>query len=92
MMAYCKEIILFFLLESLLINIYLCNIVKRKAPEGKLYVYWKREGCVSLQSASPCTLNWKLNAYITKDYPQSNKHVSYTLKLYDQYGVLPWCI
>ncbi|XP_046857538.1 uncharacterized protein LOC124450933 [Xenia sp. Carnegie-2017] len=91
MMAYCKEIISFLLLQSLLINFSLCYIVKRKAPEGKLYVFLKREGCVSVQSGSPCTLNWKLNPYIAKVYTQKNKVVSHALNLYTQLGVSSLC-
>ncbi|XP_046857535.1 uncharacterized protein LOC124450928 [Xenia sp. Carnegie-2017] len=90
-MANCKEIISFLLLQSLLINSYLCNIVKRKAPEGKLYVFSKREGCVFVQSESPCTLNWKLNPYIAKLYTQKNKVVSHALNLYTQLGISSLC-
>ncbi|XP_046857532.1 uncharacterized protein LOC124450925 [Xenia sp. Carnegie-2017] len=90
-MAYCKEIISFLLLQSLLINFSLCNIIKRKAPEGKLYVFSKREGCVFVQSESPCTLNWKLNPYIAKVYTQKNKIVSHALNYYAQLGISYLC-
>ncbi|XP_046846425.1 uncharacterized protein LOC124440139 [Xenia sp. Carnegie-2017] len=82
-----KLTILFFLLLSLLIDIFLCNIVKRKAPDGKLYVFSKREGCVSVQSASPCRLNWKLNPYIAKIYAQQNAIVSHAVNLYGLLGI-----
>ncbi|XP_046857005.1 uncharacterized protein LOC124450392 [Xenia sp. Carnegie-2017] len=87
-----KEIILLFLLQTLLIDVSLCNIVKRKAPDGKLYVFSKREGCVSVQSASPCTLNWTLNTYIAKVYQQRNDIVSQALNFYRQTGYLFPCI
>ncbi|XP_046857542.1 uncharacterized protein LOC124450935 [Xenia sp. Carnegie-2017] len=90
-MAYCKEIISFLLLQSLLINFSLCNIIKRKAPEGKLYVFSKREGCVSVQSERPCKLNWKLNPYIAKVYTQKNKIVSHALNYYAQLGISYLC-
>ncbi|XP_046846171.1 uncharacterized protein LOC124439920 [Xenia sp. Carnegie-2017] len=86
-----KVIILFFLLLSLLIDVFLCNIVKRKAPDGKLYVFSKREGCVSIQSASPCRLNWKLNPYIAKFYPQENAIISNRVNLYAQLGISLKC-
>ena len=41
----------------------------------------KRDGCVSVRSEIPCTLNWKLNPYIAKEYTLQNKIVS--LKIND---------
>lgn len=84
-------IILILLLESLLIDDSMCSMVKRRAPDGKLYVFSKREGCVSVQGASPCTLNWKLNTYIANVYEQENEIVSDALKLYAQLGYSSTC-
>ncbi|XP_046846172.1 uncharacterized protein LOC124439922 [Xenia sp. Carnegie-2017] len=51
------------------------------------FTYFQREGCVSVQSASPCRLNWKLNPYIAKIYAEQNAIVSHAVNLYGQLGI-----
>ena len=68
-------------------------IVKRKAPQGKLYVFSQREGCVSIQSNATCPVTWKLDPYSAKLYEKQNEVVSKTviLKIYEELGASADC-
>ena len=66
-------------------------IVKRKAPQGKLYVFSQREGCVSVQSNATCPVTWKLDPYSAKLYENQNEVVSKTVKIYEERGASVDC-
>ena len=83
---------LFLLSTFLLICLSTCDIVKRKAPDGQLYVFSDRKGCVSVQSQMPCTVSWQLNTYLAKTYNQSNNAVALQIKLYRELGLDNNCI
>ena len=82
-MAYTsKGRTLFSLSTFLLICLSTCDIVKRKAPDGQLYVFSGRKGCVSVQSQTPCTVSWQLNNYLAKIYKQANEIVATEIKIF----------
>ena len=92
-MAYISKGLTLFLLSTfLLICLSTCYIVKRKAPDGQLYVFSNRKGCVSVQSQMPCTVSWQLNAHLAKTYDQSNKVVASQIQLYRNFGLDNNCI
>ena len=63
-----------------------CDIVKRKAPDGQLYVFSDRKGCVSVQSQTPCTVAWQLSKQRAKIYERTNNVVALQTKLYRNLG------
>ena len=61
--------VILYLLSYLMMktNSTVCHtIVKRKAPEGQLYVFSKIKGCVTVKSEEPCPLTWQLNPFLAK--------------------------
>ena len=82
------------LLSTLLLLVCLsrCDIVKRKAPDGQLYVFSERKGCVSVQSQEPCTVSWQLNNYLATIYKQSSDIVASQMKLYKSLGLEDDCL
>ena len=82
------------LLSTLLFLVCLstCNVVKRKAPDGQMYVFSNRKGCVSVQSQEPCTVSWQLNNYQAKIYKQVNGVVVFLMKLYRSQGLDVDCL
>lgn len=63
------------------------SAVKRKAPDGQLYLFSRRQGCVSVSSLEPCTLSGPLNPYFAKFYKPKNQVIKMAFKLYnDLYG------
>ena len=92
-MAYIsKGRTLFSLSTFLLICLSTCDIVKRKAPDGQLYVFSDRKGCVSVESQTPCTVSWQLNTYLAKTYNQSNNAVTSQTQLYKRLGLDNACV
>ena len=92
-MAYISEgRTLFSLSTFLLICLSICDIVKRKAPDGQLYVFSDRKGCVSVQSQTPCTVSWHLNNYLAKTYNQSNNAVASLTLSYKSLGSDNACV
>ena len=83
---------LFSLSTFLLICLSTCDIVKRKAPDGQLYVFSDRKGCVSVQSQTPCTVSWQLNNYFAKTYKQTNEIAATQTKLFRNLGVDSDCV
>ena len=83
---------LFSLSTFLLICLSTCDIVKRKAPDGQLYVFSDRKGCVSVQSQMPCTVSGQLNTYLAKTYSQSNNVVASQIQLYKRLGLDNNCV
>jgi hypothetical protein len=82
-----KGTTMFLLSMLLVICLSTCHsIVKRKAPDGQLYVFSDREGCESVQSQAPCTVSWQLNSYLAKGYNQRNKIVASTIQIYKDAG------
>ena len=69
-----------------------CDIVKRKAPDGQLYVFSDRKGCVSVQSQTPCTVSWQLNTLIAKSYNLSNNVVALQIQSYKNLGLDNDCV
>ena len=65
-----------------------CDIVKKKAPDGQLYVFSDRKGCVSVQSQTPCTVAWQLSNQRAKTYEQTNNVVASQTKLYRNLGLI----
>lgn len=92
MIYHSKRRTLFFLLNLMLICLSTCDVVKRKAPDGKLYVFSDRKGCVSVQSEEPCTLSWQLNPYVAKTYKQANEIIASTIQLYKHFGIADKCV
>ena len=92
-MAYIsKGRTLFSLSTFLLICLSTCDIVKRKAPDGQLYVFSDRKGCVSVKSQMPCTVSGQLNTYLAKTYNQSNNAVASQIQLYKRLGLDNNCV
>ena len=87
-----KGRILFLLSMFLLICLSTCDIVKRKAPDGQLYVFSDRKGCLSVQSQMPCTVSWQLNIYLAKTYNQSCNAVASQIQLYKRLGLDNNCV
>ena len=83
-MTYISKGRTLFLLSTLLFLVCQsrCDIVKRKAPDGQMYVFSNRKGCVSVRSQEPCTVSWQLNNYLATIYKQSNDIVASLMKLY----------
>ena len=84
--------IMFLLSMVLVICLSTCHIVKRKAPDGQLYVFSDRQTCESVQSQAPCTVSWKLNSYLAKGYEQRNELVASGIQLYKDAGYDSICI
>jgi hypothetical protein len=83
---------MFLLSMVLVICLSTCHIVKRKAPDGQLYVISDRKGCESVQSQAPCTVTWKLNSDKARVYKQLNELVALVIKLYNVTGHTSICI
>ena len=93
-MAYISKSRTLSLLSTLLFLVCLstCNVVKRKAPDGQLYVFSNRKGCVSVQSQEPCTVSWQLNNYRATIYKQVNEIVASEMKIYRSLGLDVDCL
>ena len=92
-MAYIsKDRTLFSLSTFLLICLSTCDIVKRKAPDGQLYVFSDRKGCVSVQSQTPCPVSWQLNTFLAKNYKQNNEIVAVEIKKFRNIGLDDDCV
>lgn len=87
-----KDETLFFFLKLLLICLVTCRVAKGKAPDGKLYVYLDRKGCVSVQSQEPCPVFWQLNTFRAKVYKQTNMIVAATINAYNVFGLNDDCL
>ena len=58
------------------------TVVKRKAPDGQLYVFAKLDKCVSVKSEEPCPVSWPLSDLYSKLYKQQNCAVKSVVDLY----------
>ncbi|XP_028394913.1 uncharacterized protein LOC114519059 [Dendronephthya gigantea] len=87
-------VVLCFLLYLLIItNLTVCHtVVKRKAPEGQLYVFSEVKGCVSVESEEPCPLTWQLNPFLAKVYRQQSEVMNTTIKFLQNSAVNDRCI
>ena len=92
MIIQSKRRTLFLLLKLMLICLSTCAVVKRKAPDGKLYLFSDRKSCVSVQSKEPCTLSWQLNPYVAKTYKQTNEIIASSIQLYKHFGIVDKCV
>ena len=83
-----------FLLSMLLvICLSTCHVVKRKAPDGQLYVFSDRQTCEFVQqSQAPCTVSWKLSSYLAKVYKRRNEIIASDIQLYNDAGYDSGCI
>ena len=68
------------------------TVVKRKAPDGQLYVFAKLDKCVSVESEETCPASWPLNDFYSKLYKPRNSAVKTVVDQYRTDGIPEPCI
>ena len=86
-----KSSLFFFSLLSVLCVSLGHTVVKRKAPDGQLYVFAELDKCVSVVSEETCPVSRLLNDYYAKVYKQQNSAVKAVVDLYRTIGIPEQC-